>query len=184
MYTKIAVATDGSPQAGKAVKTAVDLAVSLGSELTVIHVLMHGEPPESLKRMAEVEHLFVDEPHVNAAFSTAPGPMMNAATDAERHRLDHKIIATVGRKVVERTKNKALASGVSSVKGEILEGDITEKILDSAKRNEADLIVLGARGLSPLKGLLMGSISQKVSQLSDCACLFGQAKCFKLSHFF
>ena len=50
-------------------------------------------------------------------------------------------------------------------------GDPAERILDCAKREHVDMIVMGTRGLSDLKGLLMGSVSHKVSHLADCACV-------------
>ncbi len=51
------------------------------------------------------------------------------------------------------------------------EGNPAEAILKAAKQVDADLIVLGTRGLSDLKGLLLGSVSHKVIQLSPCSCL-------------
>ena len=51
------------------------------------------------------------------------------------------------------------------------EGDAAGDILALAHDRGADLIVMGSRGLGRLKGLLIGSVSQKVSQLSDCNCL-------------
>jgi len=171
MFTKIAVATDGSPLAGKAVETAIALARQCGAELAVFHVLMHGEPPESLKRMAEVEHLVTTHPNVEVALHTLPGPMISARADVERHRLDHQIIATIGDMIIKQAKEKAVDGGVASVSGETLEGETSDEILAAAKRIEADLIVLGTRGLNPLKGLFVGSVSQKVSQRAECACL-------------
>jgi len=57
MFTKILVVTDGSEHGTQAVRTAADIAVKYGAELTVGHVVLHGEPPSAFRRMAEVEHL-------------------------------------------------------------------------------------------------------------------------------
>ena len=50
-------------------------------------------------------------------------------------------------------------------------GDAARVILDCAKERNADLIVMGTRGMSDLRGLLVGSVSHKVSHLADCSCV-------------
>lgn len=54
---------------------------------------------------------------------------------------------------------------------ELLEGPMAEAILSVAEARECDLIVMGARGLSDLQGLLLGSISHKVIQHAKCPVL-------------
>jgi len=57
------------------------------------------------------------------------------------------------------------------VHDEMLFGSPAESILDTAKNKECDLIVMGARGLSGLRGLLMGSQVNKVISHSTCPVL-------------
>ena len=54
---------------------------------------------------------------------------------------------------------------------EILEGPPAEAILDVAKTRKSDLIVMGSRGLGRLRGMLLGSQSQKVVQHASCPVL-------------
>lgn len=44
-------------------------------------------------------------------------------------------------------------------------------IIDLAASEQADLLILGSRGLSEFKGMLMGSISSKVVQKASCPVL-------------
>ena len=44
----------------------------------------------------------------------------------------------------------------------VLEGDTVEKILEAATQWEADLIVLGSKGLKGLKSILLGSVARNV----------------------
>ena len=57
MFHKILVAADGSEHSDKAVRMAGDLAIKYGADLTLIHVLGHGEVSDEFVRMAESEHL-------------------------------------------------------------------------------------------------------------------------------
>ncbi len=54
---------------------------------------------------------------------------------------------------------------------EILEGPPAEAILRVAETRHCDLIVMGTRGLGQLRGLLLGSQSQKVVSLAPCPVL-------------
>ncbi|NQV44663.1 MAG: universal stress protein [Rhodospirillales bacterium] len=171
MFRKISVATDGSPLAGRAVETAADIAAKCGSELTVLHVLLHGDPPEALRQMAKIEHLIEDSPQPRIAVDNIPTQMMVAAADLDRHDLDHRVVMAIGEKIIEQAKGKAHKSGAASVKGEVLEGDYADEIISAVKRDGADLVVLGTRGHGLVEGLLMGSVSQKVAQEAGCACL-------------
>lgn len=60
-------------------------------------------------------------------------------------------------------RSRAEALGAGDVQTESVAGnDIAESIMEAAGRYEADLIVVGKRGLTRLTGLLLGSISQKL----------------------
>ncbi len=72
--------------------------------------------------------------------------------------------------LVERVKGDLAASGVK-VSGRVepsLEGRAARAILDAAQAEGADVIVMGSRGLGDLAGLLLGSVTHKVIQLSHC----------------
>ena len=47
-------------------------------------------------------------------------------------------------------------------------GDPAETILFFARREKADVVVVGRRGRSRLSQLLLGSVSQKVANLASC----------------
>jgi nucleotide-binding universal stress UspA family protein len=50
-------------------------------------------------------------------------------------------------------------------------GDPADAILEAAKREKADTIVLGSRGLGDFKGLVLGSVSHKVAAHAECTCI-------------
>jgi nucleotide-binding universal stress UspA family protein len=47
-------------------------------------------------------------------------------------------------------------------------GDPSDLIIDTAKQEGADLIVLGTRGLSPIKSWMLGSVSTRVLHHAPC----------------
>lgn len=67
---------------------------------------------------------------------------------------------------VEQAKKKAQDAGVKDVTSQVLEGDPATSIIEYASKNGADLIVIGSRGLSTFKRLVLGSVSSKVVQES------------------
>jgi len=171
MFEKILVATDGSDHGTKAVRVAANMAAKYDAELTVGHVLLHGEPPSAFRRMTEVEHL-VREPSVQKPeVANIPGGLIAQMANAEQNRVSHDVMDALAGRITDHAVEIAKKMGANKVTSEIEEGDTANRILKIAKKVDADLIVIGTRGFGPLRALLMGSTSQKVSQLADCACL-------------
>jgi nucleotide-binding universal stress UspA family protein len=81
------------------------------------------------------------------------------------------ILRQVGDKIVEKARKAVEAKGVKDVKTQVVDGNPVDNILAAAEHEKADLIVMGRRGLGNVAGMLMGSVSHKVSHLVDCACL-------------
>jgi nucleotide-binding universal stress UspA family protein len=57
------------------------------------------------------------------------------------------------------------------VQSQVVFGNPARLIVEHASEVKADLIVMGNRGLSDLRGLLMGSVSHQVAQLAQCGVL-------------
>lgn len=75
-------------------------------------------------------------------------------------------LKTEAEDLVRKLKMKFKERGVE-VKGYVLEGIVEEKIIDSAEKEEVDLIVMGSHGKTGLKRLLMGSVTEKVLTLGN-----------------
>jgi nucleotide-binding universal stress UspA family protein len=75
-----------------------------------------------------------------------------------------------GHKMV-RAVAKGLPKRFSTSTAVIESHDVAGAVLDRAKKTRADLIVMGARGLSPFKTFFLGSVSHKVSRHADCSVL-------------
>ncbi len=77
-------------------------------------------------------------------------------------------LETAANEILNRARKRALRNGLSSVKVQSGWGDPAETIIDMARHENVDVIVVGRRGRSRLTGLLLGSVSQKVASLAPC----------------
>ncbi len=82
------------------------------------------------------------------------------------------------KKILETSKQKAiLAISQSttkpfvSIKTVLSRGHVTDAIINEAQKRKADIIVMGSRGLSDIKGYLMGSVSRRVLVHAPCSVL-------------
>lgn len=71
---------------------------------------------------------------------------------------------------LQHAKSKLKSAGINSETVH-LKGDPAHEILKYAKDTEQQLIIIGSRGLSGIKEMMLGSVSHKVSQLSKCPVL-------------
>ncbi|MEM1599152.1 MAG: universal stress protein [Pyrobaculum sp.] len=75
------------------------------------------------------------------------------------------VIASLKEKA-ERLIKEALSAVGPGAEGRVLEGDPAHEIIKFAREVNASLIILGARGLSTIRRILMGSVSSRVVQES------------------
>jgi nucleotide-binding universal stress UspA family protein len=75
------------------------------------------------------------------------------------------------REIVESAVKKAEAAGVGSVTGVSYEGVVVDEILAHLEQHPTDLFVIGSRGLSTAKRLLLGSVSSAVVNHAPCPVL-------------
>jgi nucleotide-binding universal stress UspA family protein len=71
--------------------------------------------------------------------------------------------------VLAQARKRALRAGVSDAKVQTAWGDPAEAIIDAVKRGKFEILIVGRRGRGQLKGLLLGSVSQKLATLTPCA---------------
>lgn len=172
MFSKILLATDGSSHSNHALEVAVDLAKKYDAELTIAHVLTHDHPKEELERMLEVEHLIESPaPEIYNAALNQFLPTHGQRGMLRRGDLEVRAITVIGEQVLKAAANRAEEVGIEKYETKILSGDYANAILELAQHKNTDVIVMGRRGLSTLKGLITGSVSYKISQRAVCTVL-------------
>lgn len=144
MYEKICVAVDGSDSAFDAVKNAAKLATRVNAGLVIMHVVRNMKVPTQLKRFVKEKSL----------------------EDIRREALE-----SAGKEIINHAIGLAEYEGVSGCEEAILQGDPAAAIVQGAKDHKCDLIVVGTRGLGQVEGMLIGSISRKITSISNISVL-------------
>lgn len=172
VFKRMLTAFDGSENARRAVETASGLAKDQGAVLYLVHVIGSGRIPQPLAHMAEVEHLAETRKSSDPQnVANILGNLATAERTATSPEVAHEVHRALGQRLLKNAAATAREHGAASVEVMLCEGNPAEAILDAAGEVDADLIVLGTRGLSNLKELLLGSVSHRVIQLSPCSCL-------------
>jgi len=166
----IVLAIDGSIHAKHAQTVAIDLAAKYEASLTLVHVLTHDHPSKEFARMAEVE-LLSDSGRSRDNGKDDTYSAISRFVGGSSESKEARVIALLGEQIVDKAVASASKAGVTNVTAEIHTGDYANNILEVAKKADADIIVMGRRGLSNLKGFVTGSVSHKVSQRSNCSVL-------------
>lgn len=142
-YKNIVVPTDGSVNSKRALEHAVLLATSMQASITLVYVA----------NIVSVISNFDQIPKASGYVTE------QVALDMEEE----------GKGVLEEF-SKEIPQDVE-VKSVFEVGSPGPAVLSVAKKYEADLIVMGSRGLGPLKGLFMGSVSSYVVTHAPCPVL-------------
>lgn len=139
-YKTILVPTDGSDNSKRALEHALAVASRNKAQLIVVHVA-----------------------NIVSAISNFDQTSISGGYVSEQIAED-----------MEETGKEILADVLKAVPQDVNVKSVFEvgspgpALLAIAKKYDADLIVMGSRGLGPLKGLFMGSVSSYVTSHSSC----------------
>src|SRR4051812_43081493 len=142
MFSRIVVGTDGSETAKQAVREATQLAKQTGASLDIVSA--YDPVPPSRLREERLE---------------APSDIEHAVNPQE----DVNAILT-------EAESEVGGSGVE-VRTFPRQGEPADAILDVAEEQDADLIVVGNKGMTGAKRFLLGSVPNKVSHHAPCSVL-------------
>jgi len=141
---KILCPTDFSEPSCTAVSAAGELATAFSAGLVLVHVV---EPLASLPAVSAEGGPF--------EFDVAAYEQALVSSAAERlHQTALKRLPK-GMKVVER----------------VVQGSVAAEIVQTAKEEAADLVVLSTHGATGIRHFLLGSVAEKVIRLAECPVL-------------
>lgn len=138
--THILTAVDGSDNADRALDWAASLAAGHDAPLTILHVVHPGganRVPRGMEEFSRIEHVVVTE---------------------------QDLLRKAGQRIVDSAAKRAAEAGAPQVDAEVRIGSPARTIVEVARDRDANLVVMGSRGLSELPGLLLGSVSHRVVQ--------------------
>lgn len=148
MVRKILAAIDGSEHAWKALDLAADMAKQQGAQLIVLHVVPFEPMSAALRDFAEAEHIPVEEEAARIRYARTLGDHLTHSAEA-------------------RVRDK----GLTNVVRRTVEGNPADQILEVARSEGIEMIVMGSRGLSNARALFLGSVSHKVNNHAECTCV-------------
>ncbi|MEU4838411.1 universal stress protein [Nocardia testacea] len=136
-YRTIVVGTDGSDSSYVAVEKAASLAGAAGSTLIVACAYY----PTDDRDVAAASDMLKDE-----AYQVRGSAPTN--------------------EILRVARDKAAAAGAKEIVEKAIVGEPVESLLDLVKETQADLLVVGNRGLNTLAGRLLGSVPSDVARKS------------------
>ena len=73
--------------------------------------------------------------------------------------------------IIEEAEREVKKKDVEGYQSTILQGDPAREIIEFARKNSVDMIVMGSHGAGKVEMLMLGSVSNKVCHLADCTCV-------------
>jgi nucleotide-binding universal stress UspA family protein len=143
LFEKILVAVDGSEHSTRALETAIPIAKKFKGKLTLINVYS-----------VSVRPVVMPEPTT----LTPPGAPVITPDEVTKAA---EVAQHIAKKILKDAADKAEAERVP-VETVLAEGYAPQEIIKAAKAGNFSLIVLGAKGTSRLRDILVGSICDAV----------------------
>src|SRR5699024_12764596 len=137
MFKKILVAVDESEIDEEIIKATLNIAHNNQSIITLINV----NKEDITRGLTYVPKNYLEE----------------TLTQVEQESLDK----------LKKVKDKLTSENGVTVEMVAVKGDPAYQILEYADSNDQDLIIMGSRGFTAMKDVMLGSVSHRVTQLSN-----------------
>jgi nucleotide-binding universal stress UspA family protein len=157
MARSIVVGTDGSGPADAAVRRATDLASLEGARL---HLVTAYYAPQIVQE--------------TTVWTNEPKGLIDTGRTGGGPHPETVDLREVAESVLKRAARVASSKGVD-LETHAREGQPADVIIEIANQKQADLIVVGSRGLTGIQRYLMGSVSSKVSEHASCSVMIVRA---------
>ncbi|MGN6346263.1 MAG: universal stress protein [Candidatus Nitrosocosmicus sp.] len=148
--SKILIAIDGSTSSLDALDDAIEIARKNNSQLVVIYVIDFYKFPYLLS-------------------STVLSPTFGMEKYMEEKKDAEKLLDSIKEKYKQKTEDKE----AKNLRTQVIEGvkSIAATIVEYAESEGIDLIVVGSRGRTGFKKMLIGSVSLDVVKYAHCSVL-------------
>lgn len=101
-------------------------------------------------------------------------PQMMAVVPEVNFALEKNLLMQ-GELLIAEALKQMKALGLTNVKTEMLVGEPADNILNFAKKNNVDLIVMGAKGHSGLEHIILGSVTDKLATHAPISVMIGKS---------
>ena len=152
MFQKILVPIDGSEHSTKALDAAAQIAEKFSGTITLIHVYS-----------VSVQPVMMPEPSSSGSLGM---PILTGTEVTKIIEAAQKI----GNRILDDGEQRIKSDKVQ-VKKILLEGHAVQEIVRIATEDDYDLIVIGARGVSHMREILLGSVTDGVIHHVRCPVL-------------
>jgi nucleotide-binding universal stress UspA family protein len=126
------------------------------SEVALLHAAGFAD---CLERMLLVLHVVHDP-------GTMPGYYSRALKKKQLHRIEDGAESMLGEFIQEILERHPQIAQISALKSQLVTGLPASRIVEVATKTEASMIVIGSKGLTGLKRLLVGSVAEQVVHLA------------------
>ena len=147
MINQILVAIDGSSHSLKAVEYAAQIASGCNAKMYILTVLRAHQSEKVTKELQNYARL----EHIEGA--------------------DFEAMKVLSNELLSHAEETARNAGVTDIRKSLESGPVARTIVSVAKKNNADIIVIGSRGLGNIEATLRGGVSHRVELLAKCSVL-------------